>query len=172
MDALTCCPFCCLKVHYFSEIHLFYETVNFSKYNPKILKSKFFHTFYETVNFLKQRCFCCLRVHYFSEIHYVSENIGFQQLGSDVFCDFWCLKVGYDIILYIQHFFNKSIPNPSFIKEGRLDLFPLDKGGCPKDRGIYHSEERSDEESRKFICLSWIFRYAQDDNEKCSGFFG
>ena len=45
--------FCCLKVHWISEIHLFYETVNFLKYNPKILFCKFFHTFYEIVNFYK-----------------------------------------------------------------------------------------------------------------------
>ena len=42
----------CLKVHCNSEIHIFYEIVNFYNYSQNFLFCKFFHTFYETVNFL------------------------------------------------------------------------------------------------------------------------
>jgi len=67
-------------------------------------------------------------------------------------------------IIYIAFF--QIILKPPIYQEGvtwNWYRSLLIKGIFRRTGGFCHSEERSDEESRKFTCLSWIFRYAQDD---------
>ena len=75
MDAVACCPFCCLKVHYFSEIRLFDETVNSNFHRCSLAKR-------EKVGLPIS--------HYFSEIHLFDETVNFSKYNpKKIFCKFF-----------------------------------------------------------------------------------